>query len=135
MAEFPTVQKTKGDGDGATRGETTRGGPFYRPDCDIIERPDELLVVADVPGAKGPEIDVKFEDGLLTIHAPVEARQETEEQWFLQEYGVGDYHRTFQVSESIDAGKIAANYAEGVLTLRLPKAEAVKPRRIAVQAG
>ena len=50
----------------------------------------------------------------------------------LREYGVGDYYRSFQVSEAIDAGKISAEYADGVLTLHLPKAEAVKPRKIAV---
>jgi HSP20 family protein len=134
MADERTIPKAVGDGNGARRGESTRGDRFYRPNCDILEREDELLVVADVPGAKGAEIDVKFEDGLLTIHAPVEARQDAEQDYLLQEYGVGDYHRTFQVSESIDAGKIAASYADGVLTLRLPKAEAVKPRRITVKA-
>ena len=46
----------------------------------------------------------------------------------------GDYYRTFQVSEAIDAQKISADYADGVLTLHLPKAESIKPRKIAVSA-
>ena len=54
--------------------------------------------------------------------------------YFLREYGVGDYYRSFQISEAIDAGKISAEYADGVLTLHLPKTEAVKPRKIAVSA-
>ncbi len=134
MAEQPVAAKTMGEGNGARHGENTRGDRFYRPHCDILEREDELLVLADVPGAKGSEIDVKFEDGQLTIHAPVEARRSEEQEYVRQEYGVGDFHRTFEVSESIDASKIAASYADGVLTLRLPKAEAVKPRRITVKA-
>ncbi len=112
--------------------ELTRSGQFFRPNCDIVEREDELLVLADVPGARGEQIDVKFEDGTLTIHAPVKPRQAQETEYVLHEYGVGDYWRTFQVSEAVDASKISAEYADGVLTLHLPKAEAAKPRKIAV---
>jgi HSP20 family protein len=112
--------------------EYTRSGRFYRPNVDIIETADELLVVADVPGSKGEEIDVKFEDGLLTIHAKVAPRQDVETEYVLREYGVGDFFRTFQVSEAIAADRISAEYADGVLTLHLPKAEAAKPRKIAV---
>ena len=131
MVEQRTTVKVMGDG--ASRGESTRGGQIYRPDCDILEKEQELLVLADVPGVKGSEIDVKFEEGVLTIHAPIEARQPEDQAYVLREYGVGDYHRTFQVSESIDASKITADCAYGVLMLHLPKAEAAKPRKIAVK--
>ncbi len=114
--------------------ERTRSGQFFRPNCDIVEREDELLVLADVPGARGDQIDVKFEDGTLSIHAPVDRRQGPETEYLLCEYGVGDYWRTFQVSEAVDASRISAEYADGVLTLHLPKAEALKPRKIAVTA-
>jgi HSP20 family protein len=50
------------------------------------------------------------------------------------EYGVGDYYRTFRVNEQIDASRIHASAADGVLTVHLPKAEAAKPRKIAVNA-
>jgi HSP20 family protein len=121
---------------GARRGETTRGGQFYLPNCDIVEKGEELLVMADIPGTRRDAIDVRFEDGTLTIHAEVEPRPwGVEGRPLLREYGIGDYYRTFQVSESIDAGKISADYVEGVLTLHLPKAESLKPRKIAVNAG
>lgn len=113
--------------------ERTRCGRCYRPDVDILETADELIVRADVPGARGEEIDVNFEDGMLTIHAPVEPRQDEAAEFVVREYGVGDYYRTFQVSETIAADKISAEYAEGVLTLHLPKIEAAKPRKIAVK--
>jgi HSP20 family protein len=113
--------------------ERTRCGSCFRPNVDILEQGDELLVLADVPGARAEGIDVKFEDGTLTIHAPVEPRQKPEHEFLLREYGVGDYWRTFRVSETIDAGKITADYADGVLTLHLPKAEAAKPRKISVK--
>ncbi len=114
--------------------ERTRSGCCFRPNVDILEQNDELLVLADVPGAKSDSIDVKFEDGVLEIYAAVPPRRGDEERYLLREYGVGDYYRTFQVSEAIDATKISAQYADGVLTLRLPKAEAAKPRKIAVAA-
>jgi len=114
--------------------ESTRCERCYRPNVDILERGDELLVVADVPGARSDSIDVHFEDGTLKIHAAVEPREGDDQACLLREYGVGDFRRSFQVSEAVDASKISAEYADGVLTLRLPKAEALKPRKIAVQA-
>jgi HSP20 family molecular chaperone IbpA len=95
----------------------------------------ELIVLADVPGARGEQVDVDFEDGTLTIHAHVEPRQDAETEYLVREYGIGDYHRTFRVTEAIDAQKITAHCADGVLTLHLPKAEAVKPRKIAVKSA
>jgi HSP20 family protein len=112
--------------------EHTRNGRFYRPNVDIFEQADELLVLADLPGAKSDQIDMKFENGVLTLHAAVPARQSEDQQYLLREYGVGDYYRTFQISESIDAGHISAEYANGVLTLHLPKAESTKPRKITI---
>ena len=132
MANESTI--TKPAADEATAAEHTRGGRFFRPHVDILEQEDKLLVLADVPGAKGDQIDVRFEDGNLTIHAPVEPRRQ-DDPYLLREYGVGDYYRTFQVSEAVDASKITADYADGVLTLHLPKAEASKPRKIGVKTA
>jgi HSP20 family molecular chaperone IbpA len=113
--------------------EVTRGGHYYRPGVDILERPDELLLVADMPGSRGDEIDVHFEDGQLTIHGPTHERQPEGTRYLLNEYGVGDFCRRFRVSEQIDASRIAAEYAAGVLTVHLPKADSAKPRKIAVK--
>jgi len=115
--------------------EHTRSGRAYRPNVDILEQGDELVVLADVPGAKPGAIELKFEDGTLTIHAKVEPRQPDDTQYLLREYGVGDYWRSFQVSEAVDASKISAEYADGVLKLHMPKSDAVKPRKISVKTG
>src|SRR5262249_31331580 len=106
--------------------ELTRGGPFYRPNVDIYELPEELVVLADVPGASRDQIDIHFEDGTLTIHAKVPQRQASQGALTRKEYGVGDFYRTFRVSEQIDASRIAADYSAGVLTLHLPKIEAAR---------
>lgn len=113
--------------------EHTRSGTFYRPNVDILEGDDELVVLADVPGTAGEDIGVDFEDGMLTIHAKVKPRQDENTEYLIREYGVGDYYRTFRVNEAIDPSKITAQYADGVLTLHLPKAESTKPRKIGVK--
>jgi len=123
---------TKPAADGADGPEHTRSGRCYRPNVDILEKDNELVVLADVPGAKGDKINIKFEDGMLSIHAEVEPRPDDDD-YLLCEYGVGDYYRSFQVSEVVDASKITAEYADGVLVLHLPKTEAIKPRKIAVE--
>jgi HSP20 family protein len=112
--------------------EQTRSGEFYRPDVDILELADELVVHADVPGVRPDDIDINFEDGALTIYAKVTERPPSGPV-LLREYGVGDYRRTFRVSEQIDSGRISAQYGDGVLTLHLPKAEKARPRKIQVQ--
>lgn len=110
-------------------------GRCYVPAIDVCELPHELVLFADVPGADAGKIDVRYEDGELRIHAPVESRQKADQVYLLQEYGTGDYYRTFRLGQEIDASKIEARFADGVLTLKLPKIEAVKPRKIAVNVG
>lgn len=118
-----------------TRAEPTRRGQMFLPQVDILENRDELLLIADVPGATSEHIDIRYENGELTIHARVEPRTTDESDRFVwREYGVGDYHRVFQLGEAIDNAKIHAEVHSGVLTVHLPKAEAIKPRKIAVTA-
>ena len=115
--------------------EPTRQTPRYRPAVDILEDENELLLIADVPGADPTGIDVNYEDARLIIHARVDSRQPEGVTYLHREYGVGDFYRVFEVSEAIDAEKITAEYNQGVLTLHLPKTEQVKPRKIEVQTN
>jgi HSP20 family molecular chaperone IbpA len=115
--------------------ERTRSGRAYVPVVDIVERNDELLLLADVPGASADGIDIDFERGQLTISARVEPRQNADTSYVLREYGVGDFVRTFQIGESVDASKIEAEVSGGVLTVHLPKAEAAKTRKIEVRSS
>lgn len=117
-----------------TQTEHTRNVQHYRPNVDIIETSNELTVLADMPGATRDSIDINFENGTLTIHGKVDRSDPQDATEVLREYGVGDFWRTFQVSEKIDTTKISAEYTDGVLKLHLPKVEEAKPRKIAVKA-
>jgi HSP20 family protein len=115
--------------------EPTRNGMVYRPLVDILEKADELVILADMPGVDPDDIDVQFENRSLTIYGRVRPRHDDAAGCLLREYGVGDYYRVFQVSEEVDSREIHAECKEGVLMLHLPKSEAVKPRKIAVSNG
>jgi len=132
MATEDTMIEKKGS-DQVTRREHTRSGLHYRPNVDIIESQDELTVLADLPGVRAGDVDIHFERGTLTLHGQVRPRQDENTDFLLREYGVGDFYRTFEVSESIDANRIHAELADGVLKLHLPKVEAAKPRKIEVR--
>jgi HSP20 family protein len=118
----------------AVRHELMRGAPHFRPQVDILEVGDELRVLADLPGAKADDIEINFENGVLTIYGRVEPRQDESTAYLIREYGVGSFYRVFEVSENIDAERISAEYSDGVLELHLPKAERAKARKIEVQA-
>jgi HSP20 family protein len=116
--------------------ESTRPeGDYYRPAVDIVETPDELLLIADIPGAKSDTIDINFEDGVLAIRGKVPRRQDESVTYLLREYGLGDFYRNFRVSEEVDSNRIYAEFADGVLKVHLPKVEEAKPRKIEVRSA
>ena len=106
-------------------------GLTLTPRVDILETDDELLLHVDLPGVKPDGLDIRFENGELFLHGR-RAQRHTGKPW-LWEYETASFQRTFRVAENIAADKISAELKNGVLTLRLPKVEAVKPRRIAVK--
>ena len=133
MTATTQVEKT---GQATQPVERLRPRRAYVAPVDIVEKPDELVLLVDVPGAKPESINLHFERGTLSIHAAVEPRQdEHQTRYLVREYGVGDFDRTFQVGDGIDAENIGAEYRNGVLTVHLPKAAVNKPRKIAVTAS
>ena len=116
-----------------TRAERTREGRTFLPYCDIIERENELLLFADLPGVRTEDLDINYERGLLTLQGRVDPRR-IERTFLVREYGVGDFSRSFEIGEGIDASRIEAEMKDGVLTLHLPKAESIRPRKITVKS-
>lgn len=124
-----------------TNGPTTPPAPTaaepsltFQPNVDICDLGAEVLLVCDVPGAQPDRIDVTFEDGVLAVQAAVPPR-ELPGTVLRREYGVGDYRRSFRLGEGFDASLITADYRRGVLTIRVPRLAAVRPRKVAVRTA
>ncbi len=116
-----------------TREETRSNERYIRPAVNIIENGDGLVLTADIPGVAKETLDINVEKGILTISAPVS--HTTPGTTAHREFELASYYRQFSIPESLDHEKAQADYANGILTLRIPKAEVAKPKRIAVQVG
>ncbi len=119
------------EGSDLTRREETRNAVnFVRPAVDISETEDGLTLVADIPGVNKGGLNVGIDQGILTIEGKAEPSRQG--QALFREFELVNYYRQFQLPAEIDAEKIAAELKNGVLTLRLPKSAAAKPRRIEI---
>ena len=98
------------------------------------ETAEERVLAGDLPGVKPADVDLRFENGELSLHGKAYSRPRPAG-YLREEYGVGDFYRSFTVNTKINAEKIATDYKHGVLTIHLPKAEKAKPKRITVKAG
>jgi HSP20 family molecular chaperone IbpA len=114
--------------------ERTRSKKLYTPPVDITEEKDSLFLIADMPGVDEHSVDITLEKNVLTIYGRVEPDVPDNHRLVSAEYGIGDYQRTFTLSDEIDREKIQASVKNGVLRLTLPKAEAAKTRKIPVNA-
>jgi len=114
--------------------ERTRAKRIYKPAVDIIEKNEDIYLLADMPGVDNESVEVTLEKDTLTIYGKVEPEVPEGLRLTESEYGVGDFQRTFSLSDEIDREKIQASVKNGVLRLKLPKAEAVKTKKIPVKA-
>lgn len=115
--------------------ERIRNVKTFLPRVDIYETKDALFLIADMPGVDEQTVDVELEKNILTISGRVENGRVQDYSLVFSEYEVGDYERSFTLSDEIDRDKIKATVRQGVLRLELPKAEKVKPKKIAINAA
>lgn len=116
-----------------TREETRSNERYIRPAVNIVETEEGLFLTADLPGVAKGDIDVNVEKGILTITAP--AKSTLMGTPVYSEFELGNYYRQFTIPESLDHEKAKADFVNGILTLRIPKAEIAKPKRIEVRIG
>lgn len=138
--------------------EGTRPVPVFRPDVDILEQADAFVIHADMPGANEDTVDIRLDNGVLTLEGRLvseevditpsasaegetevaETTAETARPTALvrhAEYRLGSYRREFRLSKDIDVNAVTARMKDGVLELRLPKTAEMQPRHIAVEAA
>ncbi len=106
----------------------------FRPNVDVVEYADKFVLTADLPGATHESIELNFEGGVLALKASVTPRTPGNTNQVYREYAVGDYQRQFRLGDDVNPEAIGAEFANGVLTLTVPKREAAQARRIEVQA-
>jgi HSP20 family protein len=112
--------------------ETSWGISTWMPPVDLYETPDEFVLVADLPGLTKDEIHLEVHDRTLTLRG--ERKPATEAHYQRRERAYGGFQRVFTLSTPVDTEKVRASMKDGILELHLPKHEAAKPRRIAVQS-
>jgi HSP20 family protein len=100
---------------------------------DVAETEDDFVVKASLPGINPDDLEITYNNNLLTIQGEVKEEKDVEEQrYHLRERRYGSFSRSLSLPTSVKADAIEASYEAGVLTLRLPKAEEAKPKRIPV---
>jgi HSP20 family protein len=130
-----TMELAKQEVTTAEETERTRDTRCFIPRADIYELENQIVIVADVPGVDEKSIEVTLDKNILTIDAQVEPAIPQGYSLSFAEYEVGDYQRSFRLSNEIDRTKIQAKVKDGVLRLYLPKAKEALARKISVKAG
>ncbi|TCR76713.1 Hsp20/alpha crystallin family protein [Rhizobium sp. BK376] len=108
------------------------------PAVDLVEKDGGYEITAELPGLDTSNIDVKIADGVLTIRGEKqESKEEKEKEYHLSERRYGAVQRSFQLPASVDASKIEASFANGLLTVKLPKSEQARnnERKIAIKTA
>jgi HSP20 family protein len=114
----------------------SNGTTHWTPATDIYETENELVVTLDLPGVDPKMVDIRVENSVLTIRGERHFEEtQNKDSFHRVERSYGAFARSFTLSSSVDADKIRANYKAGVLNITLPKAEAVKPKRIQIASS
>lgn len=115
--------------------ERTRSRRLFVPKADIYETENEIVLLADIPGASEKTVNITLEKNVLTIDAYIDPVRSNGYDMAYAEYEEGDYRRIFHLSDEIDRDGIEATVSDGVLRLQLPKSERAMTKKIAVKTA
>jgi HSP20 family protein len=112
------------------------GARRWTPAVDLIETDRHLVLKADLPGLSEEDVQIEVADNVLTISGERKAEsEERKEGYYRLERAFGSFSRSLTLPEGADADKIEANFDNGVLEVKVPKPEEVKPRRVSIGRG
>jgi len=116
-------------------GQTDQGRRWVPP-MDLVEAEDHFTLKADLPGLTEGDVSIEVQDGTLTISGERHAEHEQHERGSYRiERAFGSFNRSLTLPDGVDADRIEASFAHGVLEVRIPKPEERKPRRIAISGS
>ncbi len=106
------------------------------PAMDLVEAGDEYVLRADLPGLSEKDVNIEFEDNVLTISGERKSEHEEKKEGFYRvERSYGSFSRSLTLPEGVDADAVKATFDRGVLEVRIPKPEVRKPRKVAISVG
>jgi HSP20 family protein len=117
----------------------TESDRVWVPALDVVEKKDGYLVFAELPGVAQSELDISFEQNVLTIRgakrSSIDSAAYGELRVYAAERTTGTFERTIRLPEYVDGDHISAELTNGLLTISVPKAQAAQPLRIEIKAG
>ncbi len=109
------------------------------PAIDVVEKKDAYVLYAELPGVDASQVDIKFEQNVLTLRgtksSALNVEKDGELRVFAAERVSGGFERSLRLPEFVDAEKISADFSNGLLTITVPKAQAAQPRKIEIKAA
>ena len=103
------------------------------PPVDVAETQEKIVVRAEVPGMKQSDIQIEFENGLLTLRGERKIEKNESVQWHRVERTYGNFSRSFTLPRTVDPERISATYRDGILEIEVPKREEAKPKQIRIE--
>ena len=107
----------------------------WAPAVDVAEDAERIHVKVEVPGMEQKDLRINYQDGLLTVSGERQFERKEDRSYHRIERSYGSFVRTFSLPRSVDPGKIAASYRNGVLEIEIPKKEESKPKQIEINVG
>ena len=106
------------------------------PAMDLVETTDAFVLRADLPGVSEEDVKIEVEDTVLTVSGERKAEHESREEGFYRmERAFGTFSRSLTLPKGVNADAVVASFDQGVLEIRIPKPEQVKPRRVTINTG
>lgn len=122
---------------GATAARESADRVAWMPRIDVVQKGDDILISAEVPGVAADDVDIELTEGVLTIRGERKMDETAEgEGYILRERSYGSFERSLSLPEGIDPASISAAFEDGVLEVRVPKAlEVAKPKTTKIPIG